>query len=201
MAIARDATSRPPRDRTTTHIPGEAGLWTVLLGDILVFTGLFTVFLFKRADDPLVFQQSQATLNQDFAAANTLVLLTSSLLVVLALRAFRTGDRRGSPRLLLGAIALGVTFIVIKAVEYNELLTHDHTAAVNDFYLWYFVLTGLHLAHVVVALIVLIVLHWVSRQPDGTTPGRLALFEGGACFWHLVDLLWIIIFPLLFLVR
>ena len=200
MTTTQDVTIRVPSDRTT-HVPGEPALWGVLLGDVLVFTILFAVFLLKRADDSVVFEQSQSTLNEELAAANTVVLLTSSLLVVFALRAFRAGNRRASPRLLLGAIVLGLTFIGIKAVEYTELLTHDHTPTVNDSYMWYFVLTGLHLAHVLVALVVLTVLHWLSRQPDAITPGRLALFEGGACFWHMVDLLWIVIFPLLFLVR
>jgi nitric oxide reductase NorE protein len=200
MTTVQHVTVQAPTGRVT-HVPGEPALWGVLLGDILVFTILFVVFLLKRAGEPVVFAQSRATLNEDLAAANTLVLLTSSLLVVFALRAFRAGDRRTSPRLLLGAIGLGLTFIGIKAVEYAELLTHGHTPSVNDSYMWYFVLTGLHLAHVVVALVVLTVLHWVSRQPGAITPGRLAVFEGGACFWHMVDLLWIVIFPLLFLVR
>jgi len=123
------------------------------------------------------------------------------LLVVLAVRAMRDERRRYlDPRLAVAGAAVGFCFIIVKAVEYNEKITAGITPSTNEFYMYYFVLTGLHLAHVIIGLGVLVALSRVARKPSPTRT-HIALFEGGACFWHMVDLLWIVIFPLLCLVR
>jgi nitric oxide reductase NorE protein len=103
-------------------------------------------------------------------------------------------------RLTLAGFGVGCLFVAIKAVEYYEKFSAGITPATNDFFMYYFVLTGLHLAHVVVGLVVLAALSFLARKPQPTRT-HIAFFEGGGCFWHMVDLLWIIIFPLLFLVR
>jgi nitric oxide reductase NorE protein len=193
----------PPaaREGRVRHVPGEPGLWILLFGDMLVFTVLFAVFLHQRGMQPDVFAASQDTLNRNLGALNTLVLLSSSLFVVMATNAVRQSPQRpAAPRLLLGAIGCGVCFIVIKAFEYHDKIAAGITPGTNQFYMYYWVLTGLHLAHVVVGLAALTGLWTLARRPAlGKT--QLALFEGGACFWHMVDLLWIVIFPLVFLVR
>jgi nitric oxide reductase NorE protein len=183
------------------HVPGEPGIWVLLFGDLGLFTILFAVYLHNRGQQPELFAQSQATLNRTLGATNTVVLLASSLLVVLATHAVRRDPlRRYAPRLVLGAVALGLCFIVIKAFEYHEKLSVGITPGTNEFYMYYFVLTGLHLAHLIVGLAVLLALWTLARKP-APTKTHIAFFEGGACFWHMVDLLWIVIFPLIFLVR
>lgn len=184
-----------------THVPGEPGIWVLLFGDMMVFLVLFGVYLNRRAQDKELFASSQEVLNRSFGAANTVILLTSSLLVVFAVRAIRSERLRhlASPLTFAGAV-VGVCFIVVKVFEYHEKITAGITPSTNDFYMYYFVLTGLHLAHVVIGLAVLLALSRLARVAEPTRT-HLAFFEGGACFWHMVDLLWIVIFPLLFLVR
>jgi nitric oxide reductase NorE protein len=182
------------------HVPGEVGLWILLFGDMAVFAVLFAVYLQRRGQQPALFASSQDTLNRNLGALNTLLLLASSLLVVLATRAVRGASRARAPRLVAGAFAFGVGFIVVKAFEYHEKFTAGLTPSTNKFYMYYFVLTGLHLGHLVVGLVVLIVLWTLSRKTE-LSKTQLMFFEGGACFWHMVDLLWIVIFPLIFLVR
>jgi nitric oxide reductase NorE protein len=196
-----DSEVRPaPRGRER-HVPGEPGIWVLLFGDMVVFTVLFTVYLHQRGPKADLFAHSQDALNRNFGAINTLVLLTSSLLVVFATRALRRDDwRRYAHRLTLAGAAVGACFVLIKAVEYHEKISAGLTPSTNEFFMYYFVLTGLHLAHVIVGLCVLLVLSTLARKPEPTRT-HLAFFEGGACFWHMVDLLWIVIFPLLFLVR
>lgn len=192
------------REPGAKHVPGEPGLWVLLLGDLAVFTVLFGVFLHQRARDSQLFAESQDTLNRNAGAVNTVVLLTSSLLVVFAVMSFRDARRRHlTPRLLAAGAAVGALFVVVKVFEYYEKVSAGITPGTNDFYMYYFVLTGLHLAHVLLGLGVLLVLSRTTRTPPTTEPSRthLAFLEGGACFWHLVDLLWIVIFPLVFLVR
>jgi nitric oxide reductase NorE protein len=188
-----------PADRRDRHIPGEAGLWILIFGDMTVFAILFCVYLTERGKQLGIFDHAQDTLNRNLGALNTLLLLSSSLLVVLATRAIKTA-RRSAPLLLAGAIACGLGFVAVKAIEYHEKIAAGITPDVNTFYMYYFVLTGLHLAHVLLGLVVLAVLFTLSRKAE-LSEGQLRFFEGGACFWHMVDLLWIVIFPLLYLVR
>jgi nitric oxide reductase NorE protein len=180
------------------HVPGEAGLWVLIFGDLTVFAVLFCRYLLDRGQQPAVFVHAQETLNRDLGAVNTVVLLTSSLLVVLATHG-RAMHRR-APALLAAAIALGLVFVGLKVWEYHHLLADGITPQTDSFYAYYFALTGLHLAHLIVGLVVLTALTVLARRRS-LTDGQQAFVEGGACFWHMVDLLWLVIFPLLFLVR
>jgi nitric oxide reductase NorE protein len=186
---------------STKHVPGEPGIWILIFGDMVVFTVLFAVYLNSRGRNEALFAESQASLNQTLGAINTLVLLCSSMLIILAALAFRSEQRRhlAVPLTLAGA-AVGSCFVVVKVIEYHEKVAAGLTPSTNEFFMYYFVLTGLHLAHVVIGLVVLTVLSRLARKPAPTRT-HIAFFEGGACFWHMVDLLWLIIFPLIFLVR
>ncbi|WP_293234785.1 cytochrome c oxidase subunit 3 [Mycolicibacterium sp.] len=181
------------------RIPGEPGVWIFLFGDMLVFGVFFATFMYQRAQAPELFDESRRTLSIGIGLTNTLVLLTSSLLVVTALRAIRTSQRFAARWLLIGALVCGLTFVGLKAVEYTAKVDEGHTPEQNAFYTYYFILTGIHLFHVLVGIVVLVLLLTQTRHV-GLSATRMALFEGGGCFWHLVDLLWIILFPLLYLV-
>ena len=201
LSRSADDSDRNGSDAPRRHVPGEPGIWVLLFGDMLVFTVLFTVYLHQRGIKPELFAESQGALNRALGATNTLVLLTSSILVVFATRALRRPELRYlARRLTLGGVLVGSCFIAIKAFEYHEKISAGITPSTNEFFMYYFVLTGLHLAHVIIGLIVLTVLSTLASKPEPTKT-HLAFFEGGACFWHMVDLLWIVIFPLIFLVR
>ncbi|MGB3352840.1 MAG: cytochrome c oxidase subunit 3 [Mycobacterium sp.] len=186
----------PPGTRRT---PGESGTWVFLFGDMLVFGAFFVTFLVERAKAPDVFDVARTTLHLGVGVANTLVLLTSSLFVVLTLGAMRTGARSIATRAVAAAIGCGLVFIALKVFEYVSLASAGHGPGTNDFYLYYFILTGLHLFHVTVGLAVLAFVLTQTRR-DELSHTRTALVEGAACFWHLVDLLWIFLFALLYLV-
>jgi nitric oxide reductase NorE protein len=194
-------TVQPEATAPTRHVPGEPGIWILIFGDMVVFTVLFAVYLNRRGHNEALFAESQAALNQTLGAVNTLVLLCSSMLIVLAALAFRSEQwRHLTARLTVAAVAVGSCFVVVKVIEYHEKVAAGLTPSTNEFFMYYFVLTGLHLAHVVIGLIVLTVLSRLARKPAPTRT-HIAFFEGGACFWHMVDLLWLIIFPLFFLVH
>ena len=166
---------------------------------MLVFGAFFATFMYQRGHAPELFDESRRTLNIAIGLTNTLVLLTSSLFVVTALRAIRSSERLAASWLLVGAMVCGFTFVGLKVVEYTAKVNEGHTPAQNAFYAYYFILTGLHLFHVVIGIVVLIFLLAQTRVTE-LSATRMALFDGGACFWHLVDLLWIVLFPLLYLV-
>lgn len=189
----------PPDSR---RIPGESGTWVFLFGDMLVFGAFFVTFLVERAatpEAPGIFDAARTTLHLGVGVLNTLVLLTSSLFVVLALGAMRTGARQIATRAVAAAMVCGAVFNALKVFEYVSLVTAGHGPGANDFYLYYFALTGLHLFHVTVGLAALAFVMTQTRRAD-LSPTRTALVEGAACFWHLVDLLWIFLFALLYLV-
>jgi nitric oxide reductase NorE protein len=195
------ATRNEPRSAKIRHVPGEPGIWILLFGDLLLFTMLFAVYLHKRAENTELFAASQEHLNRTLGVVNTLVLLSSSLLVVFATQAMRIPSQsRFTPSLTVAGVAVGTCFVVIKAFEYREKFAAGITPGTNDFYIYYYVLTGLHLVHVIVGLILLTILSRVINKPQVSSI-QIRFFEAGACFWHMVDLLWLVIFPLLFLVR
>lgn len=181
------------------RIPGEGGTWVLLFGDMLVFGAFFVTFLVERSKAPDVFDAARSTLHIGIGVINTLVLLTSSLCIVLTLNAVRAAQRPLATRAAAAAMAFGLLFIALKVYEYISLGAAGHGPGANDFYLYYFILTGLHLFHVCLGLGALSFVLTQTRRPE-LSDTRTALVEGAACFWHLVDLLWIFLFALLYLV-
>jgi len=170
-----------------------------LFGDMLVFGVFFVTFMVERAKAKEAFDVARTSLHIGIGVTNTLVLLTSSLCVVIALGAIRGGTKAIATTAVCVAIACGLVFIGLKVFEYVALAAGGHGPGANHFFLYYFILTGLHLFHVCIGVGVLTFLATQSRRAELSTT-RLALVEGGACFWHLVDLLWIFLFALLYLV-
>lgn len=181
------------------QLPAEEGLWVFLLGDMCLFALLFCTYVYYRADDLALYAASQEKLNPAWGAAYTLLLLTGSWFVVQGVVAVRRAMLRLAVPLFAAALVCGLGFLGAKLVEYGGKLEAGITPATNDFYMYYYILTGLHFAHVLVGVVVLAVLiaHCRGWRRVGA-PSRV-LVEGGACFWHMVDLLWIILFPLLYL--
>jgi nitric oxide reductase NorE protein len=182
------------------HIPGEAGIWVLILGDMFAFSAFFAVFLLHRAQDVALFSASQAALDRRFGLLNTALLLTSSLFVARAVIAARAGARPLSVRLLMFALACGGGFVASKAFEWGAKIAAGITLNSNEFYSFYYMFTGIHLLHVLVGMGVLTYLLARSRRGD---PGAsyVATMEGGGAFWHMVDLIWVVLFALFYLLR
>ncbi|USA42619.1 cytochrome c oxidase subunit 3 [Spongiibacter taiwanensis] len=180
-----------------TTIPGEQGVFIFVLVDIMVFFWLFVSYLFERLKDPALYNASQTLLSFEVGTANTLILLTSSWLVVLSIKALARGKRPTALFFLAATITLGCLFGAAKLVEYHDKLSVGITMKTNDFFMFYYMMTGLHFVHTVIGIIVLCTLFFRIRT------GRSGLFglESAATYWHMVDLLWIFIFPLLYVLR
>lgn len=182
----------------TKPIPGEAGIWVLIEGDLLAFSLFFLIFVYYRGQQPEIFARSHETLDGAIGLTNTIILLTSSLFVALGVRRVRAA-RPGAVLLFRCALACGVFFTALKAIEYGEKIGHGITPLTNDFYMYYFAFTGIHLAHVLIGSAGLIYMAVVAaRRP--ASPTRTMIVECGAIFWHLVDLLWIMLFALFYLV-
>ncbi|WP_432246421.1 cytochrome c oxidase subunit 3 [Mycolicibacterium sp. ELW1] len=195
------ATQVAPASSRTRRIPGEAGIWVFIFGDLVVFAYLFVAYLHYRSDNPDSFAAAQHHLNVDLGVVYTLLLLTSSLFAVLALRRIRGGRATAASRLVIATIGCGLAFVALKVTEYHSKVAAGITPGANQFYLFYYLLTGLHLVHVIIGLGVLTFLRWLARRATYLSALQLSLAEGCACFWHMVDVLWLAIFPLLYLVK
>ncbi len=183
-----------------THLPGEPGVWLFICGDMIVFGLFFVVFVYSRALDVPLYTQSQATLNQAYGAVNTFLMLTSSWFVALAIHAARDNLAKITGRFIVLAGACGFAFVVVKFFEYGEKISAGYFITSDDFYMYYYMLTGIHLMHVVIGMVVLTFL-WHTSRRDSLDEKCINTLESGASFWHMVDMLWIILFALLYLMR
>ncbi|MFE3056911.1 cytochrome c oxidase subunit 3 [Nocardia sp. NPDC059239] len=182
------------------RIPGEEGIWVFVIGDMTVFALFFGVFMYTRGHDPAAFTPGQPGLDRTLGAINTMLLLTGSLLAVLGVRACRTAPARTRMALFLSAAACAAGFVVIKAVEWSRQFAAGHTVGTNDFYSYYFVFTGIHLLHVLIGIVVLLRVAFVVRKETLESRDHV-LAESGGIFWHMVDLLWIVLFALFYLMH
>lgn len=175
--------------------PAEPWLWGFLLADMSVFAMFFIAYLWDFGSDRSGFVAEASHLVVALGLVNALVLLTSSFLVVRAVQSHRGG---GDPRCFLtGALLLGALFAVVKIVEYSLEIGDGHTLTSSTFFTYYYALTGLHLMHVAIGSVLLIV--WRRSTRPGARPASAAFAEGAGAYWHMVDLLWILIFSFVYI--
>jgi len=182
------------------RVPGETGIWVLVFGDMVAFAVFFGVFMSSRGSHAVMFDESRRNLHVGYAVVNTALLLTSSLFVAIAVRAYRSENHRMAPRLIVFAALCGLGFVANKALEYHDKFDNGITFTTNLFYIFFFTITGIHLFHVLIGLVGLGFVWRMARRTD-RQPGNLLVVEVGASFWHMVDVLWIVIFPLLYLLR
>lgn len=188
---------------TTRRLPGEEGVWVFIFGDLVAFSAFFITFMVYRLDDPALYQAGRASLDQGLGLLNTLLLLTSSWFVATAVHQARHGRLERVTPLLATAAACGVGFGIVKAFEYGAKIEAGIGLTTDDFHMFYFMFTGIHLLHVLIGLGVLGYLVLRTRAVTGgrvaADAGYVATLESGGAFWHLVDLLWIVLFALFYL--
>ena len=180
-------------------LPGEQGVWVFVLIDMAFFCLLFASFVHERAGAPELFFRSQRLLDVHLGLINTVLLLTSSWLVALATDA-APGKPRGTIRLMLGIAALcGAVFAAIKVAEYTTLLRAGIYPVTNDFFMFYFFISFIHLVHVLAGMVVLAVVVR-KRGSEALLASERSSLDSAASYWHMVDLIWVMIFPMLYLV-
>jgi nitric oxide reductase NorE protein len=195
IRAAQERERKPLKGR----IPGEVGIWVFIFGDMMAFGLMFIVFMSARMDEPDTFEESRKTLHLAFGAMNTLLLLVGSLLVVRGIRALRTGTGR-APLLFAMCWLCGLCFVINKFIEYSWVTGDGHTIGTNMFYGYYFMLTGVHLLHLLLAMVGMALMYRISKR-EVLAAKDMRNIEALGAYWHLVDLLWVILFPLIYLMR
>jgi nitric oxide reductase NorE protein len=195
--VATDASEPERAANARGHVPGESSMWFFVIGDFLIFGVYFVGYMYYRGQEHDLFLQSQARLNLDIGAANTIVLLTSSLFVALGVWAARAQRTRDAVRLFGVALAVGAAFPILKMFEWIPEITAGLTPGNNLFFMYYYVMAGMHLCHVLLGLVIL---SFVIRNLRSKKP-KLSFVETGATYWHMVDVLWLVLFALLYVMR
>jgi len=189
----------------------QLGMWLFLVTEVLFFGGLFMAYSLYRMEYPDAYAECSKLMNMSLGALNTAVLLTSSLTMVLAVMAAEQGRIKALIRWLIVTIGFGGVFLVVKAFEYHHkfvehlvpgpYFTHEvhNREACQLFFSLYFAMTGLHALHMVIGIGLLSTIAWMASR-NKFTPAYNNPVEISGLYWHFVDLVWIFLFPLLYLI-
>jgi nitric oxide reductase NorE protein len=180
--------------------PGDLAIWVFILAELLAFGVLFAAYAITRLKNLDLFNEMQLTLDRDAGALNTLLLITGSWFVARAVAAIKADRRAASADFLLAAIASGVGFLVVKYFEYSAKFGAGISLDTNTFYMFYLSLTMFHALHVVMGMLILGFV-WNKARRGAYTAREHHGIETGASYWHMVDLVWIILFPLVYVMR
>lgn len=184
--------------------PGDFAIWIIIYVELVTFAGLFIGYAFARRGDVELFNQSQLLLDQRSGFINTLILITSSYFLVKAIHIIKTSDNVKTyimaSRWILAAMVLGSSFIVFKTIEFSNKFEQGINLSTNTFFMFYIILTVFHFMHVLLGLIILYNVYKKTKIGGYNTKDHSGM-ETGASYWHLVDLLWIVLFPLIYIMR
>ncbi|OBH82652.1 cytochrome C oxidase subunit III [Mycobacterium scrofulaceum] len=191
-------------EQRARFVPGQPDMWAFVLFETSVFTGYFGFYLFYRARNPDLFLHAQSQLDLRVGVLNTLVLLLSSWSVARCVQSARAGAFRAALRDVFITAAFAAVFLFVKVFEWARLVRMGNGFDSNDFFTYYFFLTGIHFVHLLIGFVALGVIVYQLRATtrkahDGRETQQLV--ETCATYWHTVDFLWVLIFALLYVVR
>lgn len=185
------------KERVDKKLPGDLAMWFFILAELTVFAIFFIGFAVSEQLNAVMFSHGKAQLHQTSGLINTIALIMSSFFVALALNAMHRAQAKKAVLLLLTAKLFAIIYISVKIWEYLSLFEQGITIETNTFFTLYFLITAFHLMHVLLGMVILaFIAHsaWENKYQNNDLSG----FEAGTSYWHMVDLLWIILFPLIY---
>ena len=194
MSISVD---RPSLSR---RLPGDLAMWFFILAELTVFAILILAFAVTQVLNPELFSQSRAALDSSMGLALTLSLLTSGLFAALAVEQVRAARPGRGALLLVAALATSCVYVVLKLNEYGHLSSMGLGLEHNTFFTLYWILTGFHFLHVLLGMVIL---GWMAMrcQRGLYTAADCAGLESGVLYWHMVDMVWVLLFPLVYVIN
>lgn len=181
-------------------LPGDLAIWIFIYAELLVFGAFFVTYIISRSQNIDLFNESQLILDKRLGLLNTLVLITSSFFVVKAVNAIKRDEKSNTVFWLGASILTGFIFIITKSYEFYTKSNEGIDLSTNTFYTFYLSMTYFHFLHVILGLVILIAILIKAKLGGYSSNDHLGV-ETGAAYWHMVDLVWIILFPLVYLVR
>jgi len=176
--------------------PGGILLWILIFLELITFGIALIALVITSKESPELFHQSRLTLNTTFGALNTIFLLVSGFFMATTVHEFKQHNDKNAAFYLKLTILGGFLFLMLKGLEYYLKINTGYTLGYNSFYTFYWLLTGFHVIHVIVGLVILL---FMKRSINKATALSEDI-EAGAAFWHLCDLIWLLLFPILYLI-
>ncbi|MDH0896527.1 MULTISPECIES: cytochrome c oxidase subunit 3 [unclassified Pseudomonas] len=188
-------------DYPAARLPGDLAMWLFILAELTVFALLILTFIVAQVLSGSQFAASRALLDGSIGLALTLSLLTAGLFAALAVQRTRAGEGRKAAPLLLAALASGCVYVVLKGGEYAHLIEMGLDLEYDRFFTLYWILGGFHFLHVLPGLLLFAWLALRCRRGVYDAPERRSELESCVLYWHMVDLIWVLLLPLLYLQR
>jgi nitric oxide reductase NorE protein len=177
--------------------PGGILMWIIIFLELITFGMAIVAFVYYGQEQPLVFHQSRLLLNTTFGALNTIFLLTSGLFMATAVHQFKEDNSVKASFFLKLTMLGGLLFLILKGVEYYHKFESGISLETNIFFSFYWLLTGFHVIHVLMGLVILIWTNYGMTKKNSDTVTED--IEACAAFWHMCDLIWLLLFPVLYL--
>jgi len=187
-------------DTEVKLLPGDLAIWFFIFMELLVFGIFFIAYAVMRVQNIEMFNHYQLTLNRELGAANTLLLITSSYFVVRAVHAIKLNKVKQCIYWLYAALGGGLGFLVLKSIEYADKFSEGISLSTNTFYMFYLSLTMFHFLHVILGMVILFAVAIKAQRGAYSAHDHIGV-ETGASYWHMVDLVWIVLFPLVYIMR
>ena len=184
-------------------LPGDLAMWFFILAELTVFAIFFIGFAIAENLNVEMFAQGKAQLHKVAGLINTIALITSSYFVAISLHSMREKKERQAVSRLVLALAFAGVYIVLKLWEYQALFAQGIDIETNTFFTLYFLITAFHFMHILLGMVILAYMAknaYQDKYNDPNSENEFSGFESGASYWHMVDLLWIILFPLIYVI-
>ncbi len=184
----------------TKLLPGDLAIWFFIFAELLVFAIFFIIYSIQRLQHIELFNQYQATLNKESGAVNTILLITASYFVVRAVQSIKEDKVEQCIKWLYASLGMGAGFLVIKSYEFYSKFSVGIDLNTNDFYFFYISLTFFHFLHVILGMIIIFAVIIFAKKGKYSAKEHTGI-ETAASYWHMVDLVWITLFPLVYIIR
>lgn len=192
--------TKKPGHASIYEPPGGILIWIIIFVEIVTFAAVLSAFIYQRIQQPGLFNASQHMLDKTIGTVNTIILLTSGFFMAESVKNLKRDNRSKSLNALIVTIILGAAFILLKGFEYSVKIHHGIGLEYNTFFTYYWLLTGFHLIHVFVGLIILSYFYFKIKNGFYAAANHEDV-ETGASFWHMCDLIWMLLFPTLYLLH
>jgi len=181
-------------------LPGDLAIWFFIFAELLVFGIFFVVYSMQRLQNLELFNQYQETLNKETGAINTVLLITASYFVVRAVEEIKKNNISSCVNWLYASLAMGAGFLMLKSYEFYSKFSVGIGMDTNDFYFFYISLTFFHFLHFILGMIIIFAVVIFAKKGKYSAQEHTGI-ETAASYWHMVDLVWIVLFPLVYIIR
>lgn len=178
--------------------PGGILMWLLIFLELFTFGAVLIALVISSKEDPEGYHLSRLHLNTTFGAINTVFLLVSGLFMSTAVHQFKANNNVKTLYYLKLTMLGGLLFLLLKGIEYYFKIEGGFSMGYDSFFTFYWLLTGFHVIHVIVGLVILLIIYFGIKKPNNET--ALEDFEASATFWHMCDLIWLLLFPTLYLI-